>query len=149
MHHSNGKGLVADNPAFDGVAVSLGVAARVAARESEAEAPEELGEAAPVRLLEVRGYAGLHSSGYSTVDGGTQAFYATRASLGASLTSRGKLRLDGLLGQFSSGEAAAASALRAYYQDARFALGGSAFTFDGLTPAAREHRDGLFAARFD
>lgn len=127
MHHSNGKGLVADNPAFDGVAVSLGFAARVASRRFEAAPPpEELGAVPPVRLLEVRGYAGLHSSGYSTVDGETQAFYATRASLGASLAPRVKLRLDGLLGQFSSGPAAAASALRAYYQDARFALGASA-----------------------
>jgi Lipid A 3-O-deacylase (PagL) len=127
MHHSNGKGLVADNPAFDGVAVSLGFAARVAARRSEAEPPPvDPREVPRVRLLEVRGYAGLHSAGYSTVDGATQAFYATRASLGASLSLRVKLRLDGLLGQFSSGPAAAASALRAYYQDARFALGASA-----------------------
>jgi hypothetical protein len=44
MHHSNGQGLVAENPAFDGVAVSLGFAARVVSRRSEgAPPPEELG----------------------------------------------------------------------------------------------------------
>lgn len=139
LHHSNGQGLVEDNPAFDGVVGTVGLALRLAGSAGEDGGAAEAGEAPAgerVRLLEVRGYGGLHSSGYSTLDGGTQGFFATRASLAASLAEHWRLRLDGLVGQFSSGEAAAAGALRAYYRDERVAVGasvGHAWLEGGLT----------------
>ncbi len=146
LHHSNGQGLVEDNPAFDGVVGTVGLALRLTAPSREGEGSGGASAAASgegrssggaaVRLLEVRAYGGLHSSGYSTLDGGTEAFFATRASVGAQLGVHWRLRLDGLVGQFSSGSATAAGALRAYYRDRRGALGvsaGGAWLEGGIT----------------
>lgn len=75
-------------------------------------------------LMSTELVAGLHSAGYSTLSGGTQAFYGVQASLGA-LGPPVRLRVDALLGRFSGGTWAAEAAVRAYHQTSRYLLGAS------------------------
>lgn len=123
LHASNGKGLVPDNPAYDGL--ELGVHLAIAPAPAAASRPGLTSDPGSdrLRIARLELFAGARADGYSTVTQASAAIAGVHASLEARLAARLAAQLDLLGGAFSDGQPASAAAGRLYYRDARTALG--------------------------
>lgn len=124
LHSSNGKGLVLDNPAYDGLELGAHLAIGGAPRERTMV----FDDVAPftLRLTRLELFGGARADGYSTVGEDSAAIAGVHASVEVSLARRLAAQLEVLGGAFTSGAVATGLVGRAYYRDRRTAIGVSA-----------------------
>jgi hypothetical protein len=102
-----------------------------------------------VRLLELRGYSGVHSSDYSTVGGRTEGFLAARSSLGVTLSGPWQARLDGLYARFSKTHVNASEVAGRFYWHGEQLLLGAAYTYTWLDGGIRSDTVALHAEVYE
>jgi hypothetical protein len=125
LHSSNGKGLVPENPAYDGLELGLHLAIDTGMPQVARPPPAMRESPVALRVTRVELFAGARADGYSTIGDDSAAIGGVHASVEARIATIAA-QVDVLGGVFSGGDAASALAARVYYRDRETAIGASA-----------------------
>lgn len=147
VHTSNGRGIVPENPAYDGLELGVHLALTPLLPEASIERRVSA-DRSLVRLLRMELFLGARADGYSTIEAGGDAFGGVHGAFEVRLGDHLAVQLDGMGGAFSNDRIAYAAAARAYYRDERFAAG----LIGGTTAIANQRSGdtiGAFVERYE